>query len=153
MAFGEAVGTVGDSQQSLEFYQLARSFADKEMAPNMARWDREQELPVETLRRACSLGFGGLYVRSDVGGMELGRLDTSVPLISALLPLSHVSCLSCFRSYSRHYPQAAFRLLLISPSITCVHGWWIGMEVKNSGIAGFRPCVPWTSLHLIVWYA
>ena len=34
--------------------------------------------PVETMRKAAELGFGGIYVQPDVGGSGLSRLDTSV---------------------------------------------------------------------------
>lgn len=38
-----------------------------------------QELfPVDMMRKAAQLGFGGVYVRTDVGGAGLSRLDTSV---------------------------------------------------------------------------
>ena len=35
-------------------------------------------LPVEVLRKAAELGFGGMYVCEDVGGSGLTQLDTSV---------------------------------------------------------------------------
>ena len=38
----------------------------------------QEEFPVGVLRQAASLGFGGIYVREDVGGSGLSRLDTSV---------------------------------------------------------------------------
>lgn len=38
----------------------------------------QEEFPVDALRKAASLGFGGIYVREDVGGSALSRLDTSV---------------------------------------------------------------------------
>lgn len=34
--------------------------------------------PVETMRKAAQLGFGGIYVQPDVGGSGLSRLDTSI---------------------------------------------------------------------------
>lgn len=38
-----------------------------------------QELfPVDTMRKAAQLGFGGVYVQTDVGGAGLSRLDTSI---------------------------------------------------------------------------
>ncbi|MCA6264021.1 acyl-CoA dehydrogenase family protein, partial [Phenylobacterium sp.] len=43
-----------------------------------ARWDEEKVFPVETLRAAAALGFAGLYVREDVGGSGLGRLDAAL---------------------------------------------------------------------------
>ena len=50
---------------------LARDFADGEMAPQAAAWDRDCTFPVETLRRAGALGFAGIYIGEDVG--EIGR--------------------------------------------------------------------------------
>ncbi|XP_040486944.1 isobutyryl-CoA dehydrogenase, mitochondrial isoform X2 [Ursus maritimus] len=48
------------------------------MAPNMAEWDQKELFPVDAMRKAAQLGFGGVYVRTDVGGSGLSRLDTSV---------------------------------------------------------------------------
>ena len=53
----------------------AQTFAAVELAPNAARWDEAREFPVQTLRKAAALGFGGLYVREDVGGSGLSRMD------------------------------------------------------------------------------
>jgi len=55
--------------------EAARTFAEERIAPFAARWDAEEIFPVETLREAAALGFGGLFVREDVGGTGLGRLD------------------------------------------------------------------------------
>ena len=60
------------------FFDTARDFADKELAPNAARWDAEAIFPVETMRRAAELGFAGIYVRDDVGGSGLSRLDAAL---------------------------------------------------------------------------
>ncbi|RLV98155.1 hypothetical protein DV515_00011068 [Chloebia gouldiae] len=48
------------------------------MAPYMAEWDEKEIFPVETMRKAAQLGFGGIYVKPDVGGSGLSRLDTSI---------------------------------------------------------------------------
>jgi isobutyryl-CoA dehydrogenase len=40
--------------------------------------DEKKVFPVEALRAAAALGFGGVYVRDDVGGSALSRLDASV---------------------------------------------------------------------------
>ncbi|MFN9925360.1 MAG: acyl-CoA dehydrogenase family protein, partial [Phenylobacterium sp.] len=58
--------------------QAARAFAVAEMAPHAARWDEEKHFPVDVLRQAAGLGFAGLYVREDVGGSGLMRLDASL---------------------------------------------------------------------------
>ncbi len=52
-----------------------REFATAELAPNAERWDADHHFPVDTLRRAGQLGLGGIYVREDVGGSGLSRLD------------------------------------------------------------------------------
>jgi alkylation response protein AidB-like acyl-CoA dehydrogenase len=65
-----------DDQRAIE--DAARAFAAAELAPHSARWDEEKIFPVEVMRHAAALGFGGLYVAEDVGGSALGRLDASI---------------------------------------------------------------------------
>lgn len=55
---------------------LAASFAADEMAPHAARWDAEHIFPRDTIVKTAALGFGGLYVKDDVGGSNLTRLDS-----------------------------------------------------------------------------
>ena len=57
------------------FRQLADDFAAAEMAPFAAEWDEKHIFPHDTLKKAAELGFAGLYVRDDVGGSGLTRLD------------------------------------------------------------------------------
>lgn len=66
------------SEQQRQFRALAGDFACDQMAPEAARWDQEKEFPVETLRKAGALGFGGIYVREDVGGSALTRFDSAL---------------------------------------------------------------------------
>lgn len=68
----------GLSEEQKEFQKVAFDFASKEMAPNMAVWDDKEIFPVETMRKAAQLGFGGIYIHPDVGGSGLSRLDTSI---------------------------------------------------------------------------
>jgi len=68
--------TLSEDQQA--FRDTARDFAQAEMAPQAARWDEEAEFPVETLRKAAELGFAGIYVKDDVGGSGLGRVDAAI---------------------------------------------------------------------------
>ncbi len=55
--------------------EAAREFAEERIAPRAAEWDAREVFPVDVLREAASLGFAGLFVREDVGGTGLGRLD------------------------------------------------------------------------------
>src|SRR6478735_5827509 len=60
------------------FQATARSFAREEMMPHAREWDEGEVFPVEALRKAARLGFGGIYVKDDVGGSALTRLDAAL---------------------------------------------------------------------------
>ncbi len=66
------------SQEQQAFRDTARDFAAAELAPHAAEWDVKSIFPVEALRRAAALGFGGIYVKDDVGGTALSRLDAAL---------------------------------------------------------------------------
>jgi alkylation response protein AidB-like acyl-CoA dehydrogenase len=56
----------------------ARAFARDEMMPFARQWDEDEIFPVDTLRQAGALGFGGIYVGAEVGGSALSRLDAAL---------------------------------------------------------------------------
>ncbi len=66
------------SEEQRAIQDMAQSFAVEQMAPHAARWDEEHIFPRDTLRQAAELGFAGIYVREDVGGSNLGRVDAAV---------------------------------------------------------------------------
>ena len=66
------------SEEQRAFQDMARQFAQDQMAPHAEEWDAESIFPVDALRAAAALGFGGIYVRDDVGGSGLGRLDATI---------------------------------------------------------------------------
>jgi alkylation response protein AidB-like acyl-CoA dehydrogenase len=65
-----------DDQRAIQ--DAAREFALAEMAPHSARWDEEKIFPVDVMRHAAQLGFGGLYVGERFGGSALSRLDATI---------------------------------------------------------------------------
>ncbi len=65
-----------DDQRAI--FEAAQAFAREELAPHSARWDEEKHFPVDVMRKAAGLGFAGIYVKEDVGGSGLGRLDASL---------------------------------------------------------------------------
>jgi len=71
------------SEEQRAILETARAFAQAQMAPRSARWDEEKHFPVDVLKAAAALGFGGLYVKEDVGGSALPRLDATL-VIEAL---------------------------------------------------------------------
>jgi alkylation response protein AidB-like acyl-CoA dehydrogenase len=68
--------TLSEDQRAIQ--DAARAFAEAELAPNSARWDEEKHFPVDVIKKAAGLGFAGIYVREDVGGSALSRLDATI---------------------------------------------------------------------------
>ncbi len=65
-----------EDQRAIE--DVARRFAKDRLAPFAAEWDEQSHFPVDTLREAAALGFAGIYVKSEVGGSEMSRLDAAI---------------------------------------------------------------------------
>jgi len=65
------------SQDQVMIVETARGFARERLRPNAARWESEG-LDRGVLRELAGLGFGGIYVREDVGGSALTRLDAAL---------------------------------------------------------------------------
>jgi short/branched chain acyl-CoA dehydrogenase len=78
------------SDEHEAFRKVVRDFAEREVAPGVARWDREHHLPVEVVHAMGELGLFGLAVPEEFGGSggdftslcvaieELGRVDQSI---------------------------------------------------------------------------
>src|SRR6185295_5991781 len=66
------------SEEQRAIQDTARQFARSEMMPHAKDWDEGAIFPVEALRKAAALGFGGIYVKEDVGGSALTRLDSAI---------------------------------------------------------------------------
>jgi alkylation response protein AidB-like acyl-CoA dehydrogenase len=66
------------TEEQRAFRDMARSFAAEELLSHAAEWDRGDVFPADALRRAAELGLAGIYVREDVGGSGLGRLDAAL---------------------------------------------------------------------------
>lgn len=66
------------TEEQRAFQATAREFAREEMMPQARDWDEGEVFPVDALRKAAALGFGGIYVKEDVGGSALTRLDAAL---------------------------------------------------------------------------
>lgn len=60
------------------FKQTARQFAQKELKPNAAEWDRHLHFPVDVIKKSGELGFLGLYTNPEYDGLGLPRLDSAM---------------------------------------------------------------------------
>jgi alkylation response protein AidB-like acyl-CoA dehydrogenase len=79
--------------------EMARAFADDKIAPHAIEWDTNKHFAVDVIRQAASLGMGGIYIRDDVGGSALTRLDatlifealaTGCPAVSAYISIHNM---------------------------------------------------------------
>lgn len=70
-------------EDQIAIRNMARDFAAGRIAPHAIEWDEKKHFPVEVFRQAAELGMAGIYVRDDVGGSGLTRLD-SVLVFEAL---------------------------------------------------------------------
>ncbi|NLE81366.1 MAG: acyl-CoA dehydrogenase [Rhodococcus sp.] len=67
--------TLTDDERAIR--DTARDFAAEHLTPNAVEWDRTKHFPVDVLRKAASTGMGGIYIREDVGGSGLSRVDAA----------------------------------------------------------------------------
>ena len=90
--------TLSEEQRAIQ--DMAQDFAATRIAPFAGDWDAAGTLPVDTIREAATLGMGGIYVRDDVGGSALKRLDaalifealaTGCPSISAFISIHNMA--------------------------------------------------------------
>lgn len=65
-------------EERLAIQAMARAFADEKLAPRAIEWDETGHFPEDVVRSAGELGLAGIYVREDVGGSGLGRLDAAL---------------------------------------------------------------------------
>lgn len=66
------------SEQQLAFQKLAREFAEQEIAPVAAHYDRTADFPWEIINRAYDVGLINLSIPQEYGGPGLGALDECV---------------------------------------------------------------------------
>ncbi len=87
------------TEDQIAIRDMARDFAAEKIAPHAAEWDENKHFPIPTLREAAGLGFAGVYIKDDVGGSGLGRLDaalifealaTGCPTIAAYLSIHNM---------------------------------------------------------------
>lgn len=78
------------SPEHESFRRSVREFAEAEVAPHVAQWDRDHHFPVDLVRKMGDLGLFGLTAPEEFGGAggdftslcvaieELGRVDQSI---------------------------------------------------------------------------
>jgi alkylation response protein AidB-like acyl-CoA dehydrogenase len=70
--------TLNEDQEQIR--QLAREFAENELRPRTAKWDREQTFHSEVMPLLGELGFFGILLPEEYDGLDLGMLSYLVAL-------------------------------------------------------------------------
>ncbi len=70
---------VNENQQMIS--QMVRDFAEKEIRPNMMKWDAEEYFPVETMKKMGDLGLLGIYIPEEYGGSGFGYFEYATALM------------------------------------------------------------------------
>jgi alkylation response protein AidB-like acyl-CoA dehydrogenase len=88
------------TSDQLAIRDMAREFALEKLAPKAVEWDEQKHFPVAEMREAAALGMGGVYIREDVGGSGLTRLDAALifealamgcPTVSAYISIHNMA--------------------------------------------------------------
>ncbi|RVT84482.1 acyl-CoA dehydrogenase [Rhodobacteraceae bacterium CCMM004] len=96
---------LGEEQTAI--YDMARAFGAEHIAPHARQWEADGTIPRDLWPRAAELGFGGLYVGEDSGGVGLTRLDATLvfealsmacPSVAAFLSI-HNMCAAMLDRY------------------------------------------------------
>src|SRR5437899_9332039 len=83
------------NEEQLQLKKAVREFAQREIAPNVMKWDEAGEFPLATVKEIGKLGLMGAVFPTEYGGAgmgyveyvmiieELSRVDGSVGIIIA----------------------------------------------------------------------
>jgi alkylation response protein AidB-like acyl-CoA dehydrogenase len=83
------------NEEQLQLKKSVREFAEREIAPNVMKWDEASEFPLETIKELGKLGLMGIIFPPEYGGAgmgyveyvtaidELSRVDGSIGIIVA----------------------------------------------------------------------
>lgn len=66
------------TEEQIAIQEMALSFAADNLAPKAIEWDETGHFPIDVVRSVGELGLAGIYVREDVGGSGLSRLDAAL---------------------------------------------------------------------------
>ena len=66
------------SEEQLALQRMAREFAEKEMKPVAAKYDKGEEFPWDVIKKAFEVGFLSSSIPEEYGGGGLSTLDTVI---------------------------------------------------------------------------
>lgn len=66
------------TEDQIAIQDMARRFTADAITPFAAEWDEKHIFPRAAIKAAAELGFGGIYVSEEAGGIGLGRLESAL---------------------------------------------------------------------------
>ena len=69
------------NENQIMISQMVRDFAEKEIGPNLNKWDSEEIFPVETMKKMGELGLLGIFVPEEYGGAGFGYFEYATALM------------------------------------------------------------------------
>ena len=69
------------NENQMMISQMVRDFAEKEIRPNLNKWDSEEIFPVETMKKMGELGLLGIFVPEEYGGAGFGYFEYATALM------------------------------------------------------------------------
>ncbi|MEJ5976498.1 acyl-CoA dehydrogenase family protein [Novosphingobium sp. PS1R-30] len=66
------------TEDQLAIQEMARRFTADAITPKAAEWDETKHFPRDVVRQAGELGFGAIYISEEMGGINLGRLESAL---------------------------------------------------------------------------
>ena len=69
------------NENQIMISQMVRDFAEKEIRPNLNKWDSEEIFPVETMNKMGELGLLGIFVPEEYGGAGFGYFEYATALM------------------------------------------------------------------------
>lgn len=69
------------NEEQLQIQEMARRFAQEQLAPNSAKWEEDRAYPAATLSAMAELGFLGMTVDEGFGGARIDFVSYALALI------------------------------------------------------------------------
>ena len=69
------------NENQIMISQMVRDFSEKEIRPNLNKWDSEEIFPVETMKKMGELGLLGIFVPEEYGGAGFGYFEYATALM------------------------------------------------------------------------
>ena len=66
------------TEDQLAIQEMAQKFTADAITPHAAEWDEKHIFPRDVIKQSADLGFGGIYISEESGGIGLGRLESAI---------------------------------------------------------------------------